>query len=228
MRSPSFHDVEQLSAYLDGQLSPSERTPLESRIQSDPVLATALEELRQTRAVLQRTIQRRAPRNFTLTTRMAGIRPPVPRLYPVFSWASAVAMVLFIFTLGTNLVGQLSSGANVPMLAAAPAGMGGGPPAAATMAPANAAPATLAPAPLRTDQTGMATPPPEASVMPVPESLPPGVTRAIKAPSTPKAQHRPFTPWLVIWPGLALLLGTLALLVRWLNQRAFQRKNPPG
>ena len=82
MTTPSSRDLEQLSAYLDGQLSQSSRTRLETRIQSDPALASALEELRQTRAFLRRTPQRRAPRNFTLTPGMAGIRPPVPRAGP--------------------------------------------------------------------------------------------------------------------------------------------------
>ena len=110
MTTPSSRDLEQLSTYLDGQLSQSDRTRLEIRIKSDPALASALEELRQTRAFLRHTPQRRAPHNFTLTPKMAGIRPPVPRLVPVLSWASAAAMLLFIFTLGAGLVGQLSFG----------------------------------------------------------------------------------------------------------------------
>jgi len=140
MTTPSSRDLEQLSAYLDGQLSRSGRTRLELRIQSDPAFAGALEELRQTRALLRRTPHRRAPRNFTLTPRMAGIRPPVPRAVPMLSWASAVAMLFFIFTLGASLVGQLSFGAATS--AAAP--MASAPLAAA--APATAAPATAAPA----------------------------------------------------------------------------------
>ena len=232
MTSISFRDIEQLSAYIDGQISPTERTRLEIRIQSDQALAAALKELRQTRALFQRTPQRRAPRNFTLTPRMAGIRPPIPRIVPVFSWASAVAMLLFIFTLGTSLVGQLSSGAVAPMMAAAPSGLGGGPPAAANPAPATAAPAPATAAPAlapqgTADQTELATPTVEAFVMSVPEATPPGTMRVIQPPpSALKAQPKPFNPWLVIWPGLGLLLGALALFVRWMNQRAFQRKNP--
>ena len=244
MRSPSFRDMKNLSAYLDGQISPAERTRLEKRLKSDAILAAALQELRQTRALLRRTPQRRAPRNFTLSPRMAGIRPPVPRLVPVFSWASAVAMLLFIFTLGTSLIGQLSFGAAAPapMLAAAPSGIGGGPSAAGTMAPVLAAPATAAPAipapatttptapkPLRaTAKTAQATPTPEALVMSAPEANPPAATNSTQPPSALKAQHKPINLWLVIWPGLGVLLGILALLIRWLNQLAFQRKNRRG
>ena len=66
-QTPSFRDVQQLSAYLDGQLKPSEAARLESRLQSEPGLASIFEELRQTRSLLRQLPQRRAPRNFTLT-----------------------------------------------------------------------------------------------------------------------------------------------------------------
>ncbi len=231
MTSPSFRDIENLSAYLDGDLSRSERTRLEMRIKSDPALAAALEELRQTRALLRRTPQRRAPRNFTLTPRMAGIRPPVPRLVPVLSWASAVAMALFIFTLGTGLVSQLASQSAAPMMAAAPrslgGGVGGGPAAAATLAPAVPAPATAAPAvqPPVTDHNMPGTPTAEAFVMSAPEATAPSANGAVPSPFAPKALHRPLNPWLLVWPGLAVLLGASAFLVWWLNNHTFQRKN---
>jgi anti-sigma factor RsiW len=237
MKSLSFRDIEKLSAYLDGQLSPSDRTRLEKTIQSDENLAAALKDLRHTRALLQRTPRRRAPRNFTLTPKMAGIRAPVPRLVPVFSWASAVAMLLFIFTLGTSLIGQLSLGTAAPMLAAAPSGLGGGPPAAVTAAPAapapalpapaTAAPATAAPVFKATDQSVQGTATPEAYALSVPGATPPGTLRVLPPQVAAKTQPKSLNPWLVVWPGVGLLLGALALLLRWLNQRAFQRKNPP-
>ncbi len=224
MTTPSFRDVEQLSAYLDGQLSQAERTRLEMLIQSDPALAPVLNGLRQARALLRRTPPRRTPRNFTLTPRMVGIRPPVPRAVPALSWASAVATLLFIFTLGTNLVGQLSFGAAAPMMAAAPAGVGGGQtdntqpeygvgggPAAATQPPVN--------------MTVLATPTAEASTLMVPEATPPGVTRLVETTSAPKARHEPGNIWSFAWLSLAVLLIGAAFLVRWLNKRAFLRKN---
>ena len=259
MTTPSSRDLEQLSAYLDGQLSQSGRARLELRIRSDPALAGALEELRQTRTILRRTPHRRAPRNFTLTPGMAGIRPPVPRLVPVLSWASAVAMLFFIFTLGAGLVGQLSFGAAATS-AAAPMGAGAGPLAAATMAPvveapATAAPATMAPvaatfAPAATalagcpachlhlvcrtspgfsNQTGCAYTDGGTFDHVGGTGHPPvAVARAAQSPSSPKALHRPVNLWLFIWPGLAVLLGALAILAWGLNKRAFQRKNPRG
>jgi len=223
MKSLNFRDMERLSAYLDGQLSPSEKTRLEKRIQSNQAFAAALDEIRQTRTLLHRMPRRRVPRNFTLTPRMAGIRPPVPRLVPALSWASAAAMLLFIFTLGANLVGKLSFGASAPMLAAAPSGLGGGP--AATEAPALAAPVTMPPAELRSDQKATITPTPEVFAMAVPEAATPETNPVTQPPDTQKAQPKLLNPWLIIWPGLAILLSALALLVWGLNQFSFRRKN---
>jgi len=215
MTNPSFRDVEQLSASLDGQLSRTEMTRLEARLQSDPALAAALADLRQARAILRRTPKRRLPRSFTLTPKMVGIKPPVPRLVPALSWASAVAMLLFVFTLGANLLSQISFGAAAPMMAAAPMtnegyGVGGGP--AATQ-------------PAITDNSQV-TPTAEAFVMTAPEETPPGGMRLLAPPATPapKASPEPVNIWLYIWLGLAAVLIAAALLIRWASIQAFRRK----
>lgn len=222
MKTPSFRDVEQLSAYLDGQLSQAEKTRLEMRLQSDPALAPVLDELRQVRALLRRTPQRRTPRNFTLTPKMAGIRPPLPRAVPALSWASAVATLLFIFTLGTNLVGQLSFGAAAPRMAAEPAGIGGG--QADNTQPeygVGGGPAATQPP---VNMTVLATPTAGAFTSMVSEATPPGVTRLVETPSAQKAQHEPVNVWPFAWLGLAVLLIGAAFLIRWLNQQAFKKK----
>ena len=210
MNTPSFHDVEQLSAYLDGQLSQAEKTRLETRLQSNPILAATLKDLRQARTILQRTPRRRSPRNFTLTPKMARIRPPVPRLVPTLGWASAVAMVLFVFTLGTNLLGQISFGANAPMLSAAPMtsegyGLGGGPPA--------------------TDNSQVL-PTPEPYALTVPEPTPSGESRLAQPPTAPSTTKtsQSVDIWIYVWLGLAVILILAALLVRLTNDQAFRRK----
>jgi hypothetical protein len=253
MTTPSFRDVEQLSAFLDGQLSQAEKARLEARIQSDPALAAALADLRQARAILRRTPKRRPPRNFTLTPKMAGIRPPVPRLVPALGWASAVAMLLFILTLGTNLLSQISFGAAAPMMAAAPMtsegyGIGGGP--ASTQSPGTdntqVIPTTetfVMTAPEATPSGGMrgggsaATQPPvtdntqvtptaETFVMTAPEATPSGATRLVAPPATPAAKAAPglVNIWLYIWLGLAVVLIAAALLIRRASIQAFRRK----
>lgn len=103
-QTPSFRDVEKLSAYLDGQLKPSEIARLESRLQAEPELASILKDLRQTRALLRRLPQRQAPRNFILTPKMVGQKPPLPRTYPAFRFTTVLATLLLFFTFATNFV----------------------------------------------------------------------------------------------------------------------------
>ena len=215
MTTPSFRDVEQLSASLDGQLSQAEKTRLEARIQLDPALSAALVDLRQARAILRRTPKRRLPRNFTLTPKMAGIRPPVPRAVPALGWASAVAILLFVFTLGTNLFGKISFGAVSPMMAAVPMpnegyGLGGGP--AVTQPPAT--------------ESTQVRPTAEAFVMTAPEATPTGETRLVPPAATPdkKTTPEPVNIWPYIWLGLAAVLIAAALLIRRASVQAFRRK----
>jgi hypothetical protein len=116
----NFRDVELLSSYLDGQTSPSDSTRLESRLKTDPALASALGALRESRTLLRRLPKRRAPRNFLLTPKMVGQKPPLPRSYPVFRFATALATILFALSFVANQTSQLA--------ASAPAayGIGGG------------------------------------------------------------------------------------------------------
>jgi hypothetical protein len=121
-QTPSFRDVEKLSAYLDGQLKPSELARLESRLKTEPELATILQDLRQTRRLLRQLPQRRAPRNFTLTPKMVGQRPPLPRTYPVFRFATVLATLLLFFTFVTNFMAPRLIRTAAPF----PYGVGGG------------------------------------------------------------------------------------------------------
>lgn len=95
MKTSSWRDVELLSAYLDGQLSPRQKARLEARLKQDAALRQTLAGLRQTRALLRRMPPRRVPRAFTLTAAMAGVRPPTPRPALALRWAAATALVLF-------------------------------------------------------------------------------------------------------------------------------------
>ena len=115
----SPRDWEQLSEYLDRQIKPSERSRLEARLQVDPGLRTALEELRRTRAVLRSTPQPRAPRKFTLTPEMVGARP-ARRLAPALGFVSALASIALIFVLIGDIFGRTAPAAPVaaPQLAA--------------------------------------------------------------------------------------------------------------
>jgi hypothetical protein len=114
----SPRDWQQLSDFLDNQLNPREKADLEKRLVERADLRTGLEELKQTRAVLQAAPHRRAPRNFTLKPEMIPARRKAWQGWtPTFSFASvATALVA-----GVMLLGQVfPMGKAVPMMAAAP------------------------------------------------------------------------------------------------------------
>lgn len=95
----SDRDLETLSAYLDGEISSRDRERLEARLRSDPALQEYLEGLRRTRAAVRGLPALRAPRNYYLTPQMVGQERKPSRLFPVFSFASAAATVLFVLLL---------------------------------------------------------------------------------------------------------------------------------
>jgi anti-sigma factor RsiW len=228
MRSPSFHDIENLSAFIDGQLSLSGRRRIEKRVQSDSALAAELHTLIATRDLLRQTPQRHAPRNFTLSVRMAGVRPPVPRVVPVLSWSSAVVMLLFVFTLGTSLLRTLSFGPTSLQP------LGAGEPSIAQVAATEAPVAAVPSMKTSETQTVPARPPavqvmlatPEASLDVIETPVTAAPLTVIQPPETTHDQARMHIPWLWIWPGLGLVLGIGALIIFWINLRAFRRKNP--
>lgn len=209
-------DIEQLSEYLDGRLNASDSARLESRLASDPALASALEAMRASRALLRRMPKRRAPRNFTLTPAMVGRKPPLPRSYPVLRFATALATVLFALSFVTNRVGQLAASAP----AAAPYGMGGGGGNAATEAPAmemalatepsaNAAPTETVdlPSAPAEDQTRIA------------ESGPAAKTAGAAPPAPPL-----FTQWQILLAVIAIFGAAAMLFIRQLAARKWRAK----
>ncbi|MBM4426010.1 MAG: hypothetical protein FJ031_02095 [Chloroflexi bacterium] len=118
----NFREIEQLSAYLDGQLKASEAARLESRLKSDPELASVLSDLRATRGILGKLPKRKAPRNFTLTRKMVGLKPPLPRTYPLFRLATVFSTFMLMLSFTVNAMSPY-----VSFSAPAPAyGFGGG------------------------------------------------------------------------------------------------------
>jgi anti-sigma factor RsiW len=166
----NFRDIEQLSAYLDGQLSPSDSARIESRISTDPELASVLSDLRSARGILRKLPARKAPRNFTLTRQMVGLKPPMPRTFSFFRFSTAFATVLLMLTFAANsILPRVSFGAAAPMAVQESFGMGGGGEAAATEAPvATEAPLVVeAPAATEAPLVGLA---PLATEVPPPAS----------------------------------------------------------
>ena len=116
-KQTSFRDIKKLSAFLDKQLSRSEQARLEARLAEQSDLQEIIMELSQARALLQKTPRQRIPHNFTLTPKMVGMRPPMPRSVPVFRLASITAAILLFISFTFN---NLAPFASAPSLAAAP------------------------------------------------------------------------------------------------------------
>ena len=121
----NFSDVELLSAYLDGRLSPSDSNQLESRLASDQNLQAVMDDLRTARGLLRHLPQRRVPRNFILTPKMAGLKAPEPRVYPVFRFATVLAALLFIITFVVNGFAPIAT-TRLSVVQAPAIGLGGG------------------------------------------------------------------------------------------------------
>ncbi len=221
----NFRDIEQLSAYLDGQLSPSESTRVESRISSDPELASAYNDIRAARGILRKLPARKAPRNFTLTRQMVGLKPPLPRSYSVFRFSTAFATFLLMLTFAANtIVSNVSFGAGAPVAQEA-YGLGGG---------GGGSDTTEAPA--ATEPPMVAAPSMDMAVIPTVESLSTAsadttalelpMTKEVVTESAPQDQSRVKKEAVipVIWQILLLTLGLVSGLIMFILRRSAIQK----
>lgn len=104
-------DWQLLSNYLDRQLSDQEILVVKKRLANEPELQQALQEMQQTRFLLQHAKKMPVPRNFTLTPEMAAnIRPAKKPLIPLFSFASAIAAIFLIVVLLIDFLPGLIQG----------------------------------------------------------------------------------------------------------------------
>jgi len=110
----SPRDWQEISTYLDQQLSPQARQRLETRLQHEPQLRSALDDLRILRVVLRSQPRLRAPRNFTLSPEMAGGRQKAPA-YPALRLVTVLASLLFVVLLVGDLIGQRAIPAAQPL-----------------------------------------------------------------------------------------------------------------
>ena len=206
-------DLDLLSSYLDGQLKPSESARLEARLSRDSDLRAVLDDLRAARGLLRQLPMRKAPRNFTLTPKMVGKNPPLPRSYPAFRFVTTLASLLLFFSLGLNFL--------VPQITAQPSGgfgMGGGgaPEVFSAQAPADAESSAATEAPAE---------PPGAEMVPLPTATlaaadsardlqPPltkeGMTGNAPAQNTPETQQ-PVSPLLLVVLAAVALLGAMGM-----------------
>jgi anti-sigma factor RsiW len=237
MNPISFRDIEQLSAYLDDGLSFAERARLEARLETDPQLASALQALAQSRAALRQLPQRRVPRNFILTPKLAGVRPPLPRSYPIFRFASTLAALMFFFASVLNFAAP-----RVSMLAAsapAPYGYGGGADVVLEQsALATEAPVEKSAAPSSAEITAT----PEAEMLAAPTATPEMLAQDAPTVEAPPPNERamgggadntapvpiappPLIPFGWLWGlvGVAVSAGAVAYFIRWRADRQFDQ-----
>jgi hypothetical protein len=225
----NFRDVKLLSSYLDGQLSPSDSARLETRLSADANLRVVLDDLRASRSLLRKLPKRRAPRSFTLTPQMAGLKAPQPPAYPVFRLATALAAFLFLASIAVNGFAPLAAS----HLAAAPApaygfggGSGGGSPSesspVATEAPVQPFSA-IAPSP-SVGEAVTAQPPQDNTRnlgVPTLEAAPKAAPQAML--SARKAAPVPLT-WQILFGIAAVICGGAAWAVRMTSERAFRKR----
>lgn len=116
-RRISEREWQELSTYLDDQLSRKEKNRVDEKLRASLELQAALDDLKRLRALLRSQPRLRAPRNFTLSPETAGIKPSrraTARRFPVFGLVSALASVLLVLVIAGEL---LLSG---PQMAALP------------------------------------------------------------------------------------------------------------
>lgn len=226
----NFRDIENLSAYLDGQLDERDAARLETRLKTDPELDSILSDLRSARGVLRRLPSRKAPRNFTLTRRMVGLKPPMPRSYPLVRFATVFAAILFLCSFTTNMLTPrftFGFGAAAPI-----GGMGGGcdgpcgeaaateePPAAAQEPMIEMAPAVTEESLTQQDNAISPTATPDAArIQPTPALKEGGTQPTAESPAAgtmnqPEVPDEP--PVSFLWSWLFLGIAVLGGIILW-------------
>ncbi len=104
MSTNTSQDFERLSAYIDNQLSPAEKSALEARLATEADLQATLSDLRRTVRALRSLPAVKPPRNFTLTPGQVGQYARARRgpLFPVFRLAAALCTVLLVLAVARD------------------------------------------------------------------------------------------------------------------------------
>lgn len=104
--------LEQLSAYADGELAPVESRQIEEQLDSKPAYQEALQAFRQTKDLLGKMPEVRAPRSYVLTEEMAGIRSSWG-WFPSRQLATALAGLLLVVVVGVDVLTSGARGAGM-------------------------------------------------------------------------------------------------------------------
>jgi len=110
----------ELSAYLDGRLSPDRSRRLEEHLRSCDPCRRKIDDLRALAEALREMPEAPVPRSFALTPeQVRAVRPVRPyalagRLYPVFRNAAAAALLLLFASVGADIFLQSGGGRDEP------------------------------------------------------------------------------------------------------------------
>ena len=96
MKLKSFRHIKKLSSYLDGKVSNSEKRQIADNLAKDQQSQEIFNHLRQVKFLLKKTPKLKVPRNFQLTKKMVGMKPPIPRSVPIFRMASVTAALVLM------------------------------------------------------------------------------------------------------------------------------------
>jgi hypothetical protein len=222
----NFREIEQLSAYLDGQLNTSELARLESRLNSDLELVSVLDDLRAARGILRQLPKRKAPRNFTLTRKMVGLKPPLPRTYPLFRLATVFSTFLLMFSFTVNAMSPyVSFSAPAPVYGF---GSGGGceGPCPEEAAAAEAPMLELAP-PAAAEEGALPATEPQMDTMQAPKEA--GAEseyqeQALAEEEAARNAQPNAAPIPVIWQIIFLIIGILSGGLMWFMRRSAVKK----
>jgi len=159
----SPQDFERLSAYVDNQLPPAEKAVVERQLAQDPELRQALIDMRRAILALRTLPVLKPPRNFTLSR--AQVAPaPQWQWFSAMRLATALAGLLFVVIVVSDLMSQSTGGAVAPEAAMSQADLAN----VTEVAPANDSA-------IKTANGGDATP--------IPEVAPPEISLFTDAPT---------------------------------------------
>jgi len=111
----------EISAYLDGALTPRDQTALDTQLRQDPALQRRVEEMQEVVALVRAVPLRQSPRNYLLSPAMVSEPKPQPkaRRTPLLLMRLATSLVAlaFVVTFGINVLqnSNLLRGAMAPM-----------------------------------------------------------------------------------------------------------------
>ncbi len=113
----------EISAYLDGALTPRDQTALDTQLRQDPALRRRVEEMQEVVALVRAVPLRQSPRNYLLSPAMVSEPKPQPKAQRtpllLMRLATSLVALAFVVTFGLNVLqnSDFLRGARSPMTA---------------------------------------------------------------------------------------------------------------